>query len=623
MRHTIFFLAIAFLTGPAVAQSLRLNWAKDNSRLWFRDRSGGTADFFVVDVETRQKVPAFDPERLAAAISVETSQKLTPETLQVNQLGFTEDPDEIVVNAAGREWVLNLRSYELAKPTSAEAATSRFFLPPRDSGPSNKSTNIEIKNQLDKPIQIVWIDPRGGHRSYGKIAPGQVQKQHTYVGHVWMFESHLGHRLGCFSARVDDRISINSDTIKSVRRHTSRPTRRRRVTPGQYHRGLRSPNREYTGFVRDQNLWLRSDDGEKQLSQTGSKENPFSRTGKPAVLQWSPDSKFVVAFQTKSGTDRSVHLVESTPSDQLQPKLQSYSYRKPGDDLDQQTLRLYSLEKAKEVAVSNELFSNPWSLRFDGWSPSGDSFYLRYNQRGHQVVRFLEVTTDGDVRPIIEEKSPTFIHYSGRGKSVFESLGADELLWASERSGWNHLYRYSLKTRELLNPVTSGDWNVKRITRVDRKANRVWFYAVGVYENQDPYHEHFCRVNFDGSGFKVLTEGDGTHSIQFEQNDQYFIDTYSRVDLAPVAELRDSESGERIAELSRADTKARFGKRRLTERFVAKGRDGKTDIWGIIHWPRDFDPDKKYPVVENIYAGPHDHHVPKSFRERYGHQHRI
>ena len=209
------------------------------------------------------------------------------------------------------------------------------------------------------------------------------------------------------------------------------------------------------------------------------------------------------------------------------------------------------------------------------------------------------------------------------GKSTFRDLPGNEILWASERSGWNHLYRYDRDSGKLINAVTSGNWNVKRIHKIDMDQETIWFYAVGIHHDQDPYHEHFCRVKFDGSNLRVLTIGDGTHQIQFQPKGDTFVDTYSRVDMAPVRELRDSQTGKLIAQLNRQDTEKQFGKRRLTERFVAKGRDGKTDIWGIIHWPINFDPSKKYPVVENIYAGPHDHHVPKAFRTGYGHRHAI
>ena len=173
------------------------------------------------------------------------------------------------------------------------------------------------------------------------------------------------------------------------------------------------------------------------------------------------------------------------------------------------------------------------------------------------------------------------------------------------------------------NVVTSGDWNVRRIEHIDQDTGVVWFYAVGIVDQQDPYHEHFCRANLDGSGLTVLTSGDGSHEIQWSPNRRFFIDCYSRVDMAPVTELRASEDGRLVTELETGDPSEILRSGSLPGRFVAKGRDGKTDIHGIIHLPRNFDPTLKYPVVENIYAGPHDHHVPKVFRSRYRHQQEI
>ncbi len=104
----------------------------------------------------------------------------------------------------------------------------------------------------------------------------------------------------------------------------------------------------------------------------------------------------------------------------------------------------------------------------------------------------------------------------------------------SERSGWNHIYRFEKSSGQLINAITKGDWNVKRILKIDRENNSILFYAVGVYQDQDPYHEHLCSVNFDGTDFKILTDGDGTHRVEFVRDRKYFMDTYSRVDIAPV-----------------------------------------------------------------------------------------
>ncbi len=113
----------------------------------------------------------------------------------------------------------------------------------------------------------------------------------------------------------------------------------------------------------------------------------------------------------------------------------------------------------------------------------------------------------------------------------------------SERDGWNHLYLFDAKTGAVKNQITKGEWVVRGVDRVDEEKRQVWFRAGGIRPGQDPYYVHFCRVNFDGTGLVVLTEGDGTHAVEFSPDRRFFIDTYSRVDLPPVTELRRAEDG--------------------------------------------------------------------------------
>jgi dipeptidyl aminopeptidase/acylaminoacyl peptidase len=398
-----------------------------------------------------------------------------------------------------------------------------------------------------------------------------------------------------------------------------------------------------TVFTRANNLWLKTtaDNSEVQLTTDAVAENTFRRDASRARgmgmeydlpdfpedsvdAHWAPNSKAVVAFQTTRVEERITYYIESTPADRLQPKLQSYPYFKPGDALPIARPRLFRIEERKEIPVSNELFPNPWSLDLIRWSDDGSRFWMMYNERGHQRMRILEVTVEtGAVRAIVDEHSPTFIHYSSEGKHEQRWLQDNQLLWASERSGWNHLYRYDLSSGQVMNPVTSGEWNLRRIEHIDEDSDTLWFYAVGIRPDQDPYHEHFCRVRLDGSELTILTEGDGTHDIEWSPDRRWFIDRYSRVDLPPVTELRTAD-GKLLCVLETADASEVLKERgSYPGRFVAKGRDGVTDIWGIVHRPKNFDESKSYPVIENIYAGPHDHHVPKAFRPGFGHQHQI
>jgi dipeptidyl aminopeptidase/acylaminoacyl peptidase len=138
---------------------------------------------------------------------------------------------------------------------------------------------------------------------------------------------------------------------------------------------------------------------------------------------------------------------------------------------------------------------------------------------------------------------------------------------------------------------------------------------MGIHPDEDPYHVHYGRVNFDGSDLTWLTEADATHLLHFSPDREYYIDLYSRVDLPPVHELRRAADGSLICELARADWSPLLQTAwRPPERFVAKGRDGETDIWGIVIFPSNFDPGTTYPIIENIYAGPHGQFVPKRFR---------
>ena len=385
-------------------------------------------------------------------------------------------------------------------------------------------------------------------------------------------------------------------------------------------RGGESPDGKWTAFVKDNNVWLRDTKAnqEAQLSKDGKADDGYGR------LNWSPDSKRLIAIKTKAGGERKVTLVESSPRDQLQPLTSTYFYLKPGDPIPLPKPHLFDVETKKEIAVSDELFPNPWSVGNEHWSADGKRYYFTYNQRGHGVMRLLAIDTDsGKVTAVVNEECKTFFDYTNKLHLTYLDE-TNEALWMSERDGWNHLYLIDLKTGKA-SRVTRGEWVVRRVDRVDVKAREVWFWAMGVHADQDPYHVHLCRAKLDGTGFTALTGGDGTHmtfdqnrrpvlNVEFSPDRKFLIATYSRVDLPPVAELRRTSDGTKVCDLEKADAGALLKTGwRYPERFVSKGRDGKTDIHGYIVRPSNFDPKKKYPVVEHIYAGPHDHHVRKSF----------
>ncbi len=377
---------------------------------------------------------------------------------------------------------------------------------------------------------------------------------------------------------------------------------------------IRSPDRKWTAFVKGHNVFVRAE-GEPEaiaLSTDGKEGQGYGR------ISWSPDSKILVAFRIEPGDGKDVYLVQSSPPAGGRARLQVRPYALPGDTFTAYELNLFDVSEKKAIRpkVDRIDFESP-EIR---WDNDGQHFSYEKIDRGHQRFRLIRVDSrTGEASNVIDEKSDTFIwtaHREGLGLRTVNWLDeSDEVIYVSERDGWRHLYLIDAKTGTLKNPITKGEYVVRGIEHIDEAKRQVWFRAGGKNADQDPYFIHHYRVNFDGTGLVALTEGNGNHrSVEFSPDRRYLIDTYSRVDAAPIHELRRTSDGKLVCKLEEADINAlKAGGWSAPEVFVAKGRDGKTDIWGIISRPRNFDPARKYPVIEDIYAGPHGSFVPKDF----------
>jgi dipeptidyl aminopeptidase/acylaminoacyl peptidase len=374
-------------------------------------------------------------------------------------------------------------------------------------------------------------------------------------------------------------------------------------------------------FIRNYNIWVRAREKEATeefaLSQDGSEGNYYVYES----IVWAPDSQKLAAYRIRPGYRRVIQYIESSPTDQLQPKYSTFEYAKPGDALDVERPELFLLGTKTRIPIDDTLFPNAFEMSDLVWRKDSRAFTFEYNQRGHQVYRIIEVdAATAAARAVISEESPTFFSYSGK-KFRHDVADGKEVIWMSERDGWNHLYLYDGVTGAVKNQITRGEWVVRGVDKVDEEARRVYFRASGMEPGLDPYFVHCYRINFDGTGLTRLTEGDSTHTVSFSEDTSFYVDTSSRLDLPTVMELRRTSDRQVLMRIEQADIqdliKAGW---RPPEAFVAKGRDGTTDIWGIIIRPREFDPKKKYPVVEYIYAGPHDSFVPKTFSPYYGMQ---
>jgi dipeptidyl aminopeptidase/acylaminoacyl peptidase len=507
----------------------------------------------------------------------------------------------------------------------ADAGKPAALDEPHPSRASDEETSITFINRTDGNAVCWWIGLDGKRRRYATLKPGGRFEQHTFAGHVWVVESEERTLLGVFEAHEGGGEAV----IDGSRKVAKPQSAEKGGDVSNQKPEIKIQKSSWRGFVRDHNAWVRHrDTGEEvQLSRDGKKDDEY----RESVLI-SPDGRHAVAMQVQPEQEHPVHFIESSPNDQVQPKLHTHQYLKPGDRIRHERPRLFDLEKRKPVAVDDSLFKNPWDISDLRWRPDSSEFTFLYNQRGHQVLRVVAVdSATGAARTLVEEKSETFVDYSQ--KTWFRWLDAtNELLWMSERDGWNHLYRFDARTGALKNRITHGNWVVRGVDRVDEEKRQLWLRVAGMRTEQDPYFVQFARVSFDGTDFTLLTEGDGTHAgrkagdasgLAFSPNGRWLVDAYSRVDMPPVTELRNAETGVLVCVLEKADASAlTAGGWTVPERFTAKGRDGKTDIFGIIIKPSNFDPAKKYPVVEEIYAGPHGFFVPKEWG-RESRQHAI
>lgn len=390
-----------------------------------------------------------------------------------------------------------------------------------------------------------------------------------------------------------------------------------------------SPDGRHVAFLRDCNVWVKdlSDDGtsgnipsgnpvrgnERQLSFDGTEQDYY------AELYWSPDSRKLATVRREYVKERQIPLRESAPEDQIQPKLRWINYAKPGDRLSQAVPVLIDVEDGTLTEVAMEPFLNQYFLTFGQWSADSRYFTFEYNQRGHQLYQLVAVSADdASVRILAEERTSTFVYYYNLYRYYMD---CGDILWISERDDWRHLYRIDAGTGEMT-LLTPGNWNVREIYDVNEDKGYILFAANGMNvidekegtpEGEDPYNRHLMRLDLATLEITDLTPEAANHVVTFNPDMTVFTDVYSRPDMAPVSLLRDID-GNTLMELQKADISALLATGwTMPEVFVAKGRDGKTDIWGTIFRPSDFNPRKKYPVVEYIYAGPHDSFVLKDF----------
>jgi dipeptidyl aminopeptidase/acylaminoacyl peptidase len=548
--------APAAVTALADAGRVTPNWLA-NDQFWYRTSDG---QFLLVDPLKKTKLPAFDHAKVAAAMARASGKSVDAQHLPFATIAFTKDYKSIMVADSGKEWSCDVKG---SKCTSLAPGAIAAAAAPVEAGAG-----------------------RGGRGGRGGGGGGRG-----------------GGRGGAGGAGGT---SSHGEPLNM------------------------SPDGQRGVYIHDWNLWVKETAGgaETQLTTDGVKDfgyatNNAGWTGGPtAVGVWSPDGK---RFATQQQDERGVgqmYLV-STPvgtfsangRDGGHPVLRAWAYPLPGDSVITTIQRVIIDVGARKVVrlkmgvdqhrgtVVDNLNVNDMK-----WRPDGSEFVFASSSRDHKHVwlRSADPVT-GAVREVFDESAKTQFE-GGPGQAPLWRVewASNEVLWWSERDGWGHFYLYDLATGKLKNKINSGDGVVTNVSRINDTTRTMWFTEVGHEAGQNPYYNHFYRIQLDGTKEVSLTPDDGTHEVQSSPDGKYLVDTWSKTDVPYASSLRDATTGALVMPLEKgADPAAlKAAGWNPVETIKMKARDGKTDIYGIMFKPGNLDPSKKYPIINNIYPGP-------------------
>ncbi len=411
-----------------------------------------------------------------------------------------------------------------------------------------------------------------------------------------------------------------------------------------------SPDSTWEAFVHEHDLWIRpmaggdsirlTTDGEEYWAYGLTRPRPTEmmnpRPRRPQ-LRWSPDSKKIAVLRTDQRGVEHMHYISYTSQ---RPRHFSQPYALPGDSVvPVPNLHIIDIESKRNIAL--ELHPTPNQLSLTGspldsvWTKDSRKVRFHYLTRGSKSIYLVEADAEtGAARILAMDTSKTFVETNPRGRpSWFVSDDGQDVLWWSERDGWAHLYRFDGREGAgavlakaspaadgetadekgaapraepvLKNRITSGPWTVGEVKYVDQKAKQIYFTARGREPGRLLYYQHLYRVNYDGTGLTLLTPEDADHEIEFSPSGRFFVDSYSRIEEPPVTVLRAVPDGRVVRVLEKADI-SRLEEMgwKPAEVFTVKARDGVTDLYGVMYRPTDFDPNKKYPIIDHIYPGP-------------------
>lgn len=549
------------------------HWLKNSNKFWYMYETTEGKKWFIVDPVKGEKKVLFDNADLAAKITRVVKDPFDAQNLGLDSMRFVRDENWIQFEVKSTQDEAKKDTAATGRSGAAAAATKKVFYFEYNLTTGELVELPDFKKPKRKPI---WanIAPDGNTIVFGK-------NYNVY----WMDKANYEKAL---KNENDSTIVENAITKDGF---------------------------DGYGYYNDGNLsgsGMTDEEKEKQVKRR-----------RPIFALWSPDSKYFTLRRVDNRKVKSLWVINSVANPR--PTLETYKYWMPGEK-ESPVDHLYLVDVAgksgKELHVSafKDQTVGSWATpakvntRDDDWRPSiwlgtKDKFYFTRTGRDQKRIDVCVVdVTTGVVKTLVEERFNSFIEVN----QIALVNGGKEFIHWSERDGWGHFYLYD-ENGQLKNQITTGAFHCEDVLGVDETKRVLYFSANGKEAGEDPYYLHAYRINFDGTGMKLLNAGDFDHAMRMNDGNSFFIDNYSRVNTVPKSVLYNAD-GKKILDLETADFTSLFASGyKFPEVFKAKADDGITDIYGAIYKPFDFDSTKKYPLIEYVYPGPQTEAVNKAF----------
>ncbi len=602
----------ARLSSRLHSTSVNPGWLEHSNRFWYRYESPAGANWFIVDPARKSKEPLFNSVRMAADLSRMTQDPYDHQHLPIGGFEFIDEDEAIRFSVRSTRPAAE----DTAKTAESDTTESEGSSRNRTYRPTEKTLWFRYDLGSQRLTRLEDYEPEERELSWATFSPDSTKVLFARNHNLWMMER----------SEYDSLKAFEKEKEESRGDRGGRGQRGRSGQEAEETEGEEEQEEEEELEVEEVQL---TTDGEEYYSYAGSSyermntaEFDSTERVRCSRVSWAPDSNRFSLSRTDNRKVKDLWVINVLANPR--PTLETYRYAMPGEEeMPQTEVYVFDLAADSQTRINVELYKDQtvsvYTKRRDPtvrtpqpsiWMSENNRelWFSRQSRDMHKVDVCVADVETGEVRVVIEERLNTYIEMQG----LVMLRDRNELVWWSERDGWGHYYLYGTDGR-LKRQLTSGPWACRGITGIDEDDGVIYFTANAREAGEDPYFNHFYRIGLDGRGMKLLNPGEFDHRSSIDPNNRYFVDTFSRVNTAPVSALFNTD-GEQLMELETADLSQLFeAGYQYPEPFVAKADDGITDLYGVMYKPFDFDPEKQYPIIAYVYPGPQTESVAKAF----------